>query len=494
MKISEILKRNDILSEDDYEDLIFNSICRIPEDADKKSLFFDLFSESSDRTRYIKNLYEISPLAIVTDRPVDFENSTIPIIAVKNARRSYAFAYSKICNIDYNKLIFIGITGTNGKTSTATILKDILESVGIKVGFIGTGKIISNGRLLSTDNYSMTTPDPEILYDAIKRIENDGCEIIIMEVSSHSLALEKTAPIPFYLSIFTGLSSEHMDFHKNMDNYFREKEKLIASSAKAIINCDDKWGKKLYLKYYNKSKSIGLNGPYDYKAVAIKNRGLDGSQYVLKTQKFSSKVTLSLPGRFNIYNATLAFAAASELGITPCDIKSAIKKIQNIDGRMEIIKSDVTVIIDYAHTPFALENLLTTATECIKPDRNIILVFGCGGERDREKRPQMAFVAEKFCSKIIVTNDNPRNEDDNRIIEDICKGFTKNCYGVIKNRSEAIEYAIKTAKFGDLVIISGKGHEKYMLDSEGYRSFNEKSIIENSLKIRESRRLNENKA
>lgn len=460
---------------------------RIPEKAQSGSLFFDLNSLSENRNTKISAIKKANPLAIVT-ACADLESLDIPIIHIDNPRRAYAEAYSAFCNIDYSRLCIIGVTGTNGKTSTATILKSIFDSVSIKTGFIGTGKIISVNKLLNDVNYSMTSPDPEILYPAIKSIENDGCEIIVMEVSSHSLALEKVFPIPFEVAIFTGLSMEHLDFHGTMERYFKEKEKLIERSKYSIINCDDDWGKILYKKYKDKAESVGIISHADKRAIQIESHGLYGSSYVLKSNNYLTSINVKLPGVHNVYNSMFAFAAAARIGIKPCDIKKTISEINTIDGRCELISSDITVIVDYAHTPFALENLLNTVYSDIIPGQTVTIVFGCGGERDREKRPEMARIAEKYCSKIIVTNDNPRSEDETQIINDIIRGFSKTCYGVIRDRKTAITYAVTHAATGDYVVIAGKGHERYQLDKAGYHSFNEKEIIRDAIKIREAKK------
>ncbi len=462
------------------------SLSRTADTADANSLFFDLRSTKEIRAETIAKIKKRSPVAAVTAEPKDFEGLGIPVIYRENPRRAYAEAYSDFCEINYSKFCVIGVTGTNGKTSTATVLKHIFDSVGIKTGFIGTGKILCDSELLTDKNYSMTSPDPEVLYPALKRIENAGCEILVMEVSSHSLALEKVYPIPYEIAVFTGLSMEHLDFHGSMENYFSEKEKLICRARRSIINCDDEYGKALYEKYREKSKSISVSHPADSRALQITSHGLYGSEYVLKSEKCLSRINIKLPGMHNIYNSMLAFCAATAIGITPRDVKNALSKIKSIDGRCELIRGKVTVIIDYAHTPFALESLLKTVRSGISAEQSLTLIFGCGGERDRIKRPEMARVAEKFCSKIIVTTDNPREEDEDRIINDITAGFSGGHYMVIKDRAEAIIHAIRGASRNEIIVIAGKGHESYQLDKNGYHAFDEKTLVKEALKLKEA--------
>ncbi len=471
-----------------------NVIERNEDSANEETLFFYLKKKNENSER-IKSIISKKPLAIVTEDKEIFKGTKIPVIEVKNARESYSIAYSNFCKIDYENLKFIGITGTNGKTTTATMLKAILENNGKKCGFIGTGKILSKNRLLSDKDYSMTSPDPEVLYPVIKEMERDECEFIIMEVSSHALALDKTSPIPFDVGIFTGLSSEHMDFHNNMDNYFLAKEKLISKAKCGIINIDDEKGLELYKKYREKSVGVSIKSVADVTAIDIKAEDFFGSRYIYKTNKFLTPISLNIPGIYNIYNSMLAVSAAIHLGTLPCKCKEGLKELSTIEGRFEKIVDSITVIIDYAHTPFALENLLKTVNHGKNTEQKIILVFGCGGERDKEKRPIMASVAEKYCDKIIVTQDNSRNESLFEIIRDITAGFKTQKYGIISNRAVAIRHAVESANDSDIVIIAGKGHERYILDTGGYKVFDEKAIITDALSKRRRLKKNyENKA
>lgn len=452
--------------------------------ADKRTLLFLLPGINFDTYTLIDKYVDSKALAIVTEDASKFGDGYKNIIEVKNARKSFAYAMSKISEIDYNALTFIGVTGTNGKTSTATMIHSILTDSGIKCGFIGTGKMFFEDVNYAEKNYSMTTPDPDLLYPLIKDMENRGCKAVILEASSHALELEKLSPIPFKIGIFLGISHEHLEFHGSMEKYFQAKEKLISQSEIALINFDDAWGKKLYEKHKNKSIGIGVLWRSDSNATDIKNFGVDGIGYTYRSRNVHSRIRLSLPGLYNVYNSMLAFEAAYRMNLPPKRIKSALEKIKGIDGRFEIIKDKINVVIDYAHTPLALESLLKSVNTIKKQGQKIILVFGCGGERDFTKRPLMAEAAEKFADKIIVTNDNPRGEDENKIFSDILLGFKEKKHGVIRDRKKAIEYAIATAAENDIVVIAGKGHEKYIKDKEGTHDFNEKTIIQNSLKLR----------
>ena len=452
--------------------------------ADSKTLLFLLPGVNFDTYELVPDFLKSGARAIITENKARFPKSKVPVIEVKSARRAFSYAMSNICEINYDAISFIGVTGTNGKTSTATMIRKILEYNEKRVGFIGTGKIEFENKRYTDNYYSMTSPDPDILYPVIKDMQSSGCEIIVMEASSHALELEKLAPINYKIGVFTGLSHEHLEFHGSMEKYFNAKEKLIKNSDMAIINFDDPWGKRLYEKYENKATGIGVVWRSDIYATDVENFGLCGIGYIYKGKNFITRIKLPLPGLYNIYNSMLAFDVAYKLNISPKNIKSALESIDKIDGRCECIFDEITVVLDYAHTSYALENILKTINYDKDLRQKVVLVFGCGGERDPSKRPLMAKVAEKFADKIILTNDNPRGEDETKIIRDIESGFTKKCYAVIRDRKEAITYAIRNASVGDIVVIAGKGHEKYIHDKNGYRYFDEKEIIKNAMKLR----------
>ncbi len=484
MKIKDLIQVGEIIGKLPREFKEITKCTSKYEDASENSLLFLLPGVNYDTYTLIPQYLKSSAYAIVTEDKSRFPKTKKTIIEVKNARRAFSYAMSSISKINYKALKFIGVTGTNGKTTTATLIKRIIEKNGKKCGFIGTGKIESMDVSLAEKYYSMTCPDPELLYPSIKKMQDDGCEYVIMEASSHALELEKIAPIKFEIAVFTGLSHEHLEFHGNMENYLNAKEKLIKSAKNAIINYDDIYGQKLYEKYESKSLGIGIFIKKDIKISGIENRGLDGISYTYTKGDFSTKVNLFLPGIHNVYNSAFAFACAHLCKLSAKEIKSALESCRKIDGRCECIKTDITVVIDYAHTPKALENIFKTVNHNKKQEQKVIIVFGCGGERDTEKRHLMAEVAETFADKIIITNDNPRSEPESEIILDIIRGFKKKSYACISDREMAIKYAIRTAKPSDIVIIAGKGHEKYILDKDGYHDFDERIIIENTLKLR----------
>ncbi len=403
-----------------------------------------------------------------------------PVIRVSNPRLTMSKMFFRYENPHLEKTKIIGITGTNGKTSTATLICEALKNMGYKTGFIGTGKIEMDGKERSKKNYSMTTPDPALLYKELRHMTDAGCEAIVMEVSSHALALDKVAPIRFDYGVFTNLSTEHTDFHGSLDAYYKAKLKLFDQCKCGIFSIDDDYAREAYRSFGGRRISVGVIRRGDIWATGIDDLGFSGVSYLYHGADFSCKMKLKLPGIFNVYNSMLAAAVCIDMGCKPCDVKQAISKINSIPGRYEIIKDKITVIIDYAHTPDAFRSILRELSKQ-KNGGQLTTVFGCGGDRDKTKRPMMARIAERYADRIIITSDNSRSEDPKEIVADITRGFEKGNYEVKSDRREAIISAITTARVGDIVAILGKGAEKYNIDKSGYHDFDEKEIIRTAL-------------
>jgi len=439
----------------------------------------------------IKNILDYintkRPLAMIAEDTICEYNFDFPVIRVKNSRLAMAYVFSSFFKIDYSKLKIIAVTGTNGKTSTAYMLREILLYDGKKVGFMGTGRIEINRDRLSDDFYSMTTPDPKLLYSALKRMQDENCEYIVMEASSHALFFDKLAPILFEAAIFTNLSAEHLDFHNDVEAYYESKAKLFKMTKRAIINIDDNFGKRIYADFVGEKHCIGIIWHADALARDITNLGFSGIEYIYRENIRSIRLRLKLVGAYNIYNSLLAMKTAIALGVRPCIARDALESIVRIDGRFEVIDSDVKVLIDYAHTPYALECFLRAVNSIKLPTQKLTLVFGCGGERDKSKRPIMGAIAEKNADRIIISSDNARNENRADIISDILSGMKLPYkHRVISSRKKAIEAAIMEADDGDIVAVVGKGHEKYNIDKKGVHPFSESEIIEKALKRRKN--------
>lgn len=482
MKISDLIFENEYLFSTAELSAKITAISRHEAMAGEKTLLFILNGKKISNLSGAKE----ASCTVVCEELCE-ELLSVPHIVVKNVRRAYSFATSRFYKINYENLTLIGVTGTNGKTTTATLISKVLQSEGNKVGFIGTGKIQIGDIARANKYYSMTTPDPEILYKELKIMEDTGCKYVVMEVSSHALALEKVAPIPFKYAVFTNLSPEHLDFHKDMESYFSSKKKLIEASEKCVINIDDRYGRRLYGEYYDKALTVGAIFRGNVYGTNIESRGFDGISYIYRGSNFLFKMNSTLAGIYNVYNTMLAAAVCIDIGIAPCRVKKSIREIKSVSGRYEIIRGSVTVIIDYAHTGEAFEAVLKSIKEACK-GTELTVVFGCGGERDKEKRPKMAGAAERYAERVIVTEDNSRGESPENIISDITKGFKNTSYEVVLSRKEAIQKAILEAKDGSAVAIIGKGDERYNIDRRGYSDFSEREIIKEALNERESRR------
>ena len=420
------------------------------------------------------------PVAVVVSKAQRVIDGGIPIIRVGRVRAALSFALSNSYDIEYGRLKFIGVTGTNGKTTTATLIHHILRDAGYKAGFIGTGKIVSGTQTLCDSTYSMTTPDPTVLYPAIAKMQEDGCTYIVMEVSSHSIALGKIAPIKFEYSIFTNLDDDHLDFHKTKEDYFNTKMQLFKSSRAGLFNFDDEYSRRGYSLAECEKSSFGIIRQGDAYATEIEV-GISDSSFFYREKDLIARVKTNLPGAFNVYNSIAALRCTIDLGIKPCIAKRSLEGIRGIEGRMEIIKGDITVIIDYAHTPSAFYNCLKTVKQSVNAQQNAILVFGCGGNRDAFKRPIFGKYDEMLADTVVITEDNSREEELDKIISDITSGMSKRTHKIIKDRASAIEYAVSTASPGDVVLIVGKGHEKYKITKDGYLPFDERKIVLSAL-------------
>jgi len=410
-------------------------------------------------------------------------------IEVGDSRHAAAMLYDAWYGHPSRKLKLIAVTGTNGKTSVTHMLLSIFEAGMHKCGLIGTVHCRSAGRTLdirgSDPLANMTTPDPEQLYQMLDIMARDGVEYVFMEATSHALALKKLDAMQFETAIFTNLTPEHLDLHGDMENYFLTKSTLFSMCKTAILNVDDPYGRRLAAEVPCHRLTCSVGGAADFTAEDVHELGVDGNEYFVSSSRIRFTVRSPLPGRFNIINTLQAAACAAWLGIAPSVIKEALASLTGIAGRMERIKlgkvTDFSVFVDYAHTPDALTNLLMTARGIRQKGQRVVLVFGCGGDRDKSKRAVMGRIATELADVCIVTSDNSRSEEPQDIIRDILEGASGGSIVVIPDRTEAIRYAVRHAKSGDVILLAGKGHEQYEIDKTGKHPFDEREIAMRAL-------------
>lgn len=471
-------------------------LCGAKLDTEIKSVTTDP-EKHSDESLYIllkpkKDLCKLPAsggVAILQEKPE--KKLSIPYILCPDIRRAMAHIYSRLFGVDYKKLSFIAITGTNGKSSTLTVLSEILKCDGHSVGCIKTGEISINGKVITDDGYSMTTPDPSLLYKAIKEMEDAGCDTVVMEASSHSLALGKLAPIAFDYAVFTGLSPEHLDFHSDMEEYYQTKKRLFDMTRCAIINMDDEYGRRLYSELKIKKIGFGVISDADAYIDGYESLGLSGSRFKFRLAGQQIDMRLPLVGCYNIYNALGAICVCSDMEISPYVIRDGVRGTAVVEGRFQILASAPTVIVDYAHTERAFECFLHELRK-ICPDKRITVIFGCGGDRDKGKRQKMGDSAERYADEIILTSDNPRSEEPMNIIRDILCGIKSKPVYIDIERARAVEHTLLTAKADEVIAIVGKGAEKYRVDKIGYHKYDEMKLIRDILTKRGEK--NENKA
>ncbi len=394
------------------------------------------------------------------------------------------------------RLRLIGVTGTNGKTSITFMLKSIFNAAMTDCGVIGTVSSFIGDRRLSirskNEEANMTTPDPEELYKILSVMADEGVNTVFMEVTSHSLALEKLVPLHFAAALFTNLTPDHIDFHGSMENYLAAKKKLFRMCDMAIVNGDDAYASEI-AAYAEENGcrhvrlcTSGSGERGDYHAENIRMLGTDGTEYILSSINSLFKIKSPIPGSFTVKNTLMAASLALELGISPSKIQDGLRHMRGVSGRMEKIKLPFAahgapdVFIDYAHTPDALEKLLLSVRAFKRNGQRTVLLFGCGGDRDKSKRPIMGEIASRLSDLAIITSDNSRSEEPMSIIGDIMAGFDHSSRSravVIEKRAEAIDYAVKNALPGDIILLCGKGHEEYEIDKNGKHPFSEKELV-----------------
>ncbi len=397
-------------------------------------------------------------------------------IVVRDTRKAYADFCGEFFSNPAGKMKLIGITGTNGKTTTAFLLKNILEKSGHKCGLVGTVQDMAGETVFYSER---TTPDPFELNCLFSKMVERKCDCCIMEVSSQALSQGRVDGLTFDCAVFTNLTEDHLDYHKTAEAYSAAKKKLFSMCRRGIVNIDDPKG--LYMTEGESCETITysvFDTSAHYKAENLSQKA-GGTEYDIIYKNKSVNVRLGIPGLFSVYNSLAAIACASQEGVSIEKAAEAVKESQGVKGRAEVVPTgrNYTVIIDYAHTPDGLENILK-AVRASAPKR-IITVFGCGGDRDKAKRPLMGGIAAELSDYVIVTSDNPRSENPQEIIKDILKGCKKAEITVeaIENRRKAIERALAIGEKDDIILLAGKGHETYQILGDKRIHFDEREIV-----------------
>jgi UDP-N-acetylmuramoyl-L-alanyl-D-glutamate--2,6-diaminopimelate ligase len=426
-------------------------------------------------------------VAIVADRPADSPTS-VPWVVVPDARAAMAEIAAEFYGHPSRSMQVVGITGTNGKTTTAYLLRGVFESAGKKCGLLGTVTYAVGSAELPA---SRTTPEAPDVQRMFRQMVDAGCEACVMEASSHALSLRRVDATAFAAGVFTNLTRDHLDYHGDMESYFASKKRLfemLPPGAPAVVNLDDPRGESLR-RTVSVPVSYAINKPADVTPGPL-TLTFKGLEFTARTPKGDVHVTSRLVGRPNVSNILATIATATALDIPTSAIERGLARLVHVPGRFELVSSstdDITVVIDYAHTDDALKNLLETARPLAQG--RIITVFGCGGDRDRTKRPLMGAVAARLSDIVVITSDNPRSEDPARIIEEIKRGLPPAsdrgaATFTIVDRTEAIQFAIQKAEPGDLVLLAGKGHEQMQVIGGTELPFNEAAIARDALERR----------
>ena len=454
----------------------------------KGSVFVAVKGFNVDGHRFITDALNKGALAVVLE-----DNNAVPDeifihtesakILVKDTRQALAELSKGFYKNISEKIKLIGITGTKGKTTTSYIIKSILETAGNKTGLIGTiSNYIGDKKIES----SLTTPESNDLNELLLEMYNDGCNYVVMEVSSHALALKRVFGLNFSAAVFTNISSDHLDFHQTFENYLSAKKILfdnLSLSAFGVYNVDDKSSPRIIENRVAPLYSLGKLPGADFNISNI-SYDLEGTYFTIETNNQNYAVTSSLVGEFNAYNAAFAFAVTTLLGIDPETAVKGIKNTPQVPGRFELTaKGEKKIIIDYSHNADSLEKTLLAIGNIVSGKHPVYTVFGCGGNRDKTKRPVMGKIASELSRKVFITSDNPRNEDPMDIIKDIEAGIDKKNYEIIEDREEAIKTAIKQTESDAVILVAGKGHETYQEIKGVRRHFSDREIAEKYLNV-----------
>ncbi|OFY40376.1 MAG: UDP-N-acetylmuramoyl-L-alanyl-D-glutamate--2,6-diaminopimelate ligase [Bacteroidetes bacterium GWF2_40_14] len=475
MKLSKLLNSVMVLSVSGNREVDILSVCFDSREVKDGSLFVAVKGGTSDGHDYIGKAVEAGAAAVICEVAPSF-SLPVTVVCVEDSHKALGFVASSFYDNPSDKLKLVGITGTNGKTTTVTLLYQLFSGLGYKCGLLST---IANYVYDKRTEATHTTPDPIETNALLAGMAAAGCEYCFMEVSSHSLDQSRVCGLNFTGAIFSNITHDHLDYHKTFQEYIRVKKRFfdnLPPTAFALTNIDDKNGLVMLQNTLAHKYTYSCTSPADFNCRIIE-KGLDG----MLVRIDSREVWTRFIGEHNAYNLLSVYSSAILLGADKEEVLVQLSSLTSVSGRLEYLKglNNLTAVVDYAHTPDALENVLKTLKDCAG-ESEIVAVFGCGGNRDKSKRPEMAQIAARYSDKIIVTSDNPRFEEPESIIEDIKAGFTpKECAGVlfITDRREAIKTALLMSKEGSIILVAGKGHENYQ-DVKGVKHhFDDKEVI-----------------
>ncbi len=470
MKLSEILKivNGEVFN---FKDVEINEICDNSKEVKRGTLFICIKGIKNDGHNFIKEAEENGAIAFICEKKIDTKK---PFIVVQNS----IFSLHKIAKKIFGPFDFkiIGVTGTNGKTTSVFLIREILEKIGEKAGMITTIYSYLNSEKIET---GYTCPPPLILYRIFKRFKEKNVKWCVMEITSHALKLERFSGFEIEGGIFTNLTQDHLDFHITMEDYYLSKKKMFEyiKDGVASINIDNEYGERLYRELNLKKVSFGVKKECDYKGKIVRISPFSMEVEIIH-KKEKSILSTKLIGKINLYNLLGVFSLLKEMGFEKDAILNGIKEFKGVPGRLERVpnKKNKKIYVDYAHTPDALQNVLITLKE-LNPKR-LLVVFGAGGNRDKSKRPLMGKIASEIADFVILTSDNPRFEDPLKIIEDIKKGIEEKEKCLINpDRKEAIRMGIGMMEEDDILLIAGKGHEEYQEINGTRYPFNDKKIV-----------------
>ena len=458
MKLKDLLVNIPVLETHADVEMEIKSVAYDSRKVTPGSLFVAISGFATDGNRFIPMAMEKGAAVVVTARKPEEE---IPYVLVESDRKALAILGVNYFGHPAESMTMIGITGTNGKTSSTLLLKHVIETVlHGKVGLIGTMENRIGDEVVPTER---TTPESFELQQLFGRMRDAGCTHVVMEVSSHAISLDRVAGVHYDVAAFTNLTEDHLDFHKTMESYCDAKAELFRRCDRAVLNCDDPWFNRIRANATCKICTASVAGNADLQAKDLVLLS-DGIAFTAVRGEQQVPVKLPIPGKFTVYNALTVLGIAVQMGISLEDAAAALATAQGVKGRVEVVPTpgkDYTILIDYAHTPDGLENVLSSVKDYCKG--RLIALFGCGGDRDRTKRPIMGRIGAELADIAIITSDNPRTEVPSAIIADIVAGIpeTAGKYEVIENRVEAIHHAMDIAQKDDIIVLAGKGHETY---------------------------------